>query len=128
MTLKQVVLPAPLGPIKPRISPGWMSKCTSLSAVSPPNCMVTWSISSKPCWSMGASFHVWVALGDISERVELVGFSTAGAQLARDQTGRAEDHHDHQQDAEDEVAPRVDEPQPFGEVADQHRSADHSGH
>ena len=36
MALKQVVLPAPLGPIRPRISPRRMAKFTESSAVSPP--------------------------------------------------------------------------------------------
>ena len=39
--LKKVVFPAPLGPIRPTISPGWMSRSTLLTAVRPPNCIVT---------------------------------------------------------------------------------------
>jgi len=38
MQLKQVVLPEPLGPMRPRISPGLTSKETAFSAVKPPNC------------------------------------------------------------------------------------------
>ena len=36
MASMKVVLPAPFGPIRPRISPAWSSKLTSLTATSPP--------------------------------------------------------------------------------------------
>ena len=41
--LKNVVLPAPLGPISPMISPRWTVKFTESTAVRPPNRMVTFS-------------------------------------------------------------------------------------
>src|SRR5690606_4601314 len=47
MTLKAVVLPAPFGPIRPRISPWSMWKLTPSSAVTPPNLSVMSSISSN---------------------------------------------------------------------------------
>src|SRR6478736_3152691 len=47
MTLKQVVLPAPLGPMRPRISPSLMWKFTSLRATTPPKRRVTLSTSSR---------------------------------------------------------------------------------
>ena len=47
MTLKQVVFPAPLGPIRPRISPFLISKATSLRATTPPNRRVTLSTTSR---------------------------------------------------------------------------------
>src|SRR5712664_784535 len=46
MQLKQVVLPDPLGPISPRISPSFTSKETAFSAVKPPNCLVSRSTVS----------------------------------------------------------------------------------
>src|SRR6476661_8772191 len=46
MTLKRVVLPAPLGPMMPRISPGAARRLTSFTAVSPPKRLVTASSSS----------------------------------------------------------------------------------
>src|SRR5512144_2260773 len=46
MTLNSVVLPAPLGPMMPRISPGAARRLTSLTAVSPPKRLVTASSSS----------------------------------------------------------------------------------
>src|SRR5262249_14214334 len=46
MQLKQVVLPEPLGPISPRISPSLTSKETPLRAVKPPNCLVSRSTVS----------------------------------------------------------------------------------
>src|SRR5829696_498747 len=47
MTLKHVVLPAPFGPMRPRISPLLMWKVTSLSATTPPKRRVTSSTSSR---------------------------------------------------------------------------------
>src|SRR5919199_3309080 len=44
--LNRVVLPAPLGPIRARRSPGCMLKDTSRTAFSPPNCIETWSVTS----------------------------------------------------------------------------------
>ena len=41
--LKKVVLPAPLGPISPMISPRLTRKFTESTAVRPPNRMVTFS-------------------------------------------------------------------------------------
>src|SRR5258705_10995033 len=40
MQLKSVVLPEPLGPMRPRISPSRTSKDTPFSAVKPPKCLV----------------------------------------------------------------------------------------
>src|SRR6185312_12769814 len=45
MTLRQVVLPAPFGPIRLMISPLRMAKLTSESAFNPPNCL------DSPCTS-----------------------------------------------------------------------------
>ena len=44
--LKNVLLPAPFGPMMARISPRWTSKLTLLSAVSPPKRMVSPSVRS----------------------------------------------------------------------------------
>src|SRR5437588_8044285 len=41
ITLKTVVLPAPFGPITEKISPASIFKLTWLTAVSPPNCIVS---------------------------------------------------------------------------------------
>ena len=40
ITLKAVVLPAPLGPMRPMISPLFTSRLRSSTATTPPNCMV----------------------------------------------------------------------------------------
>src|ERR1041384_5963254 len=45
ITLKSVVLPAPLGPMKPQICFSGMSKLTSLSAATPPKYFVSFSTS-----------------------------------------------------------------------------------
>ncbi len=47
IALKQVVFPAPLGPISPRISPRRMSKVTESSATSPPNFIVKSFVSNR---------------------------------------------------------------------------------
>src|ERR1700735_494793 len=47
MQLKSVVLPVPLGPIKPQIAPRATSKETSSSAVTPPNRIVTPRTASR---------------------------------------------------------------------------------
>ena len=41
MTLKNVVLPAPLGPMRLTIEPSGMSKSTARTATRPPNRLVT---------------------------------------------------------------------------------------
>src|ERR1700709_1177218 len=51
MALKQVVLPAPLGPISPRISPWRISNETPSRATTPPKRRVTSRISSSVCAS-----------------------------------------------------------------------------
>ena len=45
--LKVVLLPAPLGPISATISRGRTSKETSLTAITPPNCLRALSICSS---------------------------------------------------------------------------------
>src|SRR5436190_18479221 len=47
MRLKQVVLPAPLGPIRPTMAPSATAKLTPLTAVRPPNRTVRSSTSSS---------------------------------------------------------------------------------
>src|SRR6056297_1842930 len=44
--LKNVVLPAPLGPMSAVIAPRWISRCSTLTAVSPPKVRRTWSAST----------------------------------------------------------------------------------
>ena len=60
--LKVVLLPAPLGPIKPTISPASMWKLTSLTATKPPNSFRTWSTSNSR-WPLGGlgSWAIWSA-------------------------------------------------------------------
>ena len=45
--LKVVLLPAPLGPISATISRAWTSNETSLTAITPPNCLRALSICSS---------------------------------------------------------------------------------
>src|SRR6266446_3819704 len=62
MRLKTVLLPEPLGPIRPRISPSATSNETLLTAVKPPNLFVSCSTFSK-------SGREGVALGERQHRV-----------------------------------------------------------
>src|SRR6267378_450235 len=62
MRLQTVLLPEPLGPIRPRISPSATSNETLLTAVKPPNLFVSCSTSSK-------SRREGVALGERQHRV-----------------------------------------------------------
>jgi hypothetical protein len=52
--LKVVLLPAPLGPIRPTMSPARMSKLMSLTATSPPNSLRTACTcsSGSPRWGL----------------------------------------------------------------------------
>src|SRR5438093_3885311 len=65
--LKNVDLPAPLGPMMARISPAGTAMLTSLSAVSPPNRMERPSVRSRaaaraPSPGAGAARSIWPAV------------------------------------------------------------------
>src|SRR4051812_50117345 len=99
MTLKQVVFPAPFGPMRPRISPAWMWKLTSSSAVRPPKRKVSASTSSN--------FSVIPRTSRDSEpRRGLLG-QLAGTDRAPwwQQALRTVDGQQHQADSEDEHPP-----------------------
>src|SRR5687767_189117 len=53
MQLKSVVLPAPLGPMRPTISPASMASDTSRLASRPPNCLVDASTLSNGAIVLG---------------------------------------------------------------------------
>src|SRR5687767_5625640 len=108
--LKQVVLPAPLGPIRPRISPSSMWKVTSSSAVSPPNLRVSASISrtrrregtAVVCSSdTGALLSVNALFEGLDLRLDLLGPDRAPG---RQQALRTEDGQQHQCSTEDQHA------------------------
>src|SRR5918998_5585004 len=98
--LKNVVLPAPLGPIRLTIERSGMSKSTSLTAISPPKTLVI------PRASRMLPFPFSSATGHPSERVTRVAaFSAAqllGALAVGDDAFGAEDHHQDQDDAEEQ--------------------------
>jgi len=48
--LKMVLLPEPLGPMRPRISPGETPNYTLLTAVNPPKRLVRLATVSMPRW------------------------------------------------------------------------------
>src|SRR5262245_23006243 len=112
MALKQVVLPAPLGPMSPRISPSYRVSETWSSATTPPKRSVTLSTSSsgvRPSAVAGVpspptSIASVVSLTDshlLAACLELLRAAAVGPD-----TLRPEDHHDDQQAAEDEVPQR----------------------
>src|ERR671913_1188810 len=149
MTLKHVVLPAPLGPISPRISPRLIEKWTSLSATTPPKRSVTWSISrslspSGPTWMASASWSEvsgaiatapsasvtsWVFSSGIGGG--LLGFDPSVLEFscspsARHQSLRAQDHHQDQGDAEGERTPLLELTEPLRQVGQQERAEEHT--
>src|SRR5436309_11273942 len=82
MTLMHVVLPEPLGPTRPRISPGLRSKLSSSSARNPPNRLTRPLTASSGC-----------ASGDIDPP----------APEQRDEAVGQEQHQPHDQHAADEL-------------------------
>src|SRR6478752_3636920 len=114
MTLKQVVLPAPLGPIRPRISPSSMWKLTSSRAVSPPNRRVTASRLSTGS-GMGGPF-LDLAL---FERVDLL-LEMAGpdGSSRRQHALWAVDREQHQGESEHEHAVLLEPTEALREIGD----------
>ena len=66
--LKVVLLPAPLGPISATISRAWTSKETSLTAITPPNCLRALSICSSTAGVAAAAARAGSA-SDVSGRL-----------------------------------------------------------
>src|SRR3954469_22091696 len=112
MTLKQVVLPAPLGPIRPRISPSRMSKDTWSSAVTPPNRMVTSSTSSRarPGFSEDIDRFSFQFL-DL-----LLGSERPPGPAWRQQPLWSPDRQQHQRQAEEQQTVVGEVPEPLGQV------------
>src|SRR5215210_4617117 len=103
--LKNVVLPAPFGPIRLTIERSGMSKSTSLTAISPPKTLVIPRASSM--WlSCPPPFPFSSATGYPPERVALIAALAAvqflGALAVGDDAFGAEEHHEDQDDAEQE--------------------------
>src|SRR3954447_1089697 len=106
IALKQVVLPAPFGPIRPRISPGRMSNDTSSSATTPPNRIVTLrraSSASAGAATVSVSVSVSGMCGSLLQLfkplVELLG---AHAAARREHALRPEVGEQHEQHPEDQ--------------------------
>src|SRR5829696_926991 len=99
--LKNVVLPAPFGPIRLTIERSGMSKATSLTAMRPPKTLVIPRASRMlPAWPFSS------ATGYTPERGARVAALTAvqllGALTVGDDPFGAEEHHEDQDDAEQE--------------------------
>src|SRR5581483_8174296 len=94
MMLKKVVLPAPFGPIRPTIDPRGIEKSTRSTATSPPNVLVTARASRRRSLPFTAAPARSWRLGRF--RTQLC---AAGA--AREQTGRTQEHHQHQRQTKD---------------------------
>src|SRR5947209_6346900 len=106
MALKQVVFPAPFGPISPKICWGSMAKVTSCRATRPPKRMV-----SRSSWRTGG------AVSTMLDRFSPV-FQLGGAPAARHDALGAEDHHHDQRSTEDEHAVLREAAEALGQVAD----------
>src|SRR5215207_6797842 len=151
MTLKHVVLPAPFGPIRPRISPRLMEKWTSLSATTPPKRSVTWSISrsvspSGPTSMLSASWSevsgatvtgasaavpswmVWSGIGCGLLGFDLSVLEFSGSASARHQSLRSQDHHHDEGDAEGERTPLLELTEALRQVGEQEGSEEHADH
>src|SRR5918995_1243924 len=100
--LKNVVFPAPFGPIRLTIAPSGIVKSTSLTATRPPN-----SLRKRPAVRMSATVLRPVQRLVVDALLEL-----AFVPPLRDQPGRSEQHHEHDEDAVDEevVLRDVDRP------------------
>src|SRR5690349_901200 len=120
MTLKHVVLPAPFGPISPRISPFLMSKLTWSRAVRPPKRIVTSSTSSSACVSDMAALRR-LALELLDLRLDPL---DASGPARRQQALRPPDRERHQRDPEQQVAVVAHPTEALGQVRDHHRTRD----
>src|SRR6476469_434723 len=124
MTLEHVVLPAPLGPISPRISPSLMSKLTWSSAVTPPNRMVTSSTSSSALRTSPWRGLLTSAVSGIDglplELLDLgLGAQSSSGASWWQQTLWSHVHDQHQRQAEDQQAPVAQRSEALGQVGDQ---------
>src|SRR5688572_19628044 len=97
MQLKNVVLPAPLGPISETIPFSGTVKSTSLTAVRPPKRFVI-PRASRSAISAPHRVEVFVAR---RAAFHLVGVQLHPAPAVRDKALRPQDHHRQQEEAED---------------------------
>src|ERR1700755_1502431 len=107
MTLKQVVLPAPFGPIRPRISSSLRVKLTWFRAVTPPNFSTTSSTSSRARGADAPGPVAWASVRVASlngGRLLLTIGELRRTPTVRQQALRSEDHHEDQDETEEHVA------------------------
>src|SRR5205807_8256314 len=83
MTLNSVVLPAPLGPMRPVTRPGSAARSTSWRAMTPPKRTLTSSTDRSD-----NAFHL---LGDLDARDALLGSGRTPAKTVDDTTDLADD-------------------------------------
>src|SRR5919112_3012892 len=95
--LKNVVLPAPFGPIKLTMERSGMLKSTELTATRPPKTLVMPRASRMLAASMSLSGTGTFPRGLLIVLVQLLGPLSVG-----DNPFRPQEHHHHQEDAEDE--------------------------
>src|ERR671918_2435840 len=89
--LKNVVLPAPFGPIRLTIAPSGIVKSTSLTATRPPNSLRTSLTTSRSAM-----------LGSVERLVVDALFELVLVPALRDQSRRSEEHHQNDDDPVDE--------------------------
>src|SRR4051794_811932 len=120
-TLKNVVLPAPLGPIRATIEPVGMAKSTSLTATRPPNSTRTWRASRSSSVTIRTDFferisavcrtrcrNGFVIEAGLQPVTHLFVFEHAAVGLLHlsgsgrgNETLRAEQHHQHEHETEE---------------------------
>src|ERR1700716_1833750 len=101
MVLNSVVFPAPLGPIREKISPCRMSKLTSPTAVRPPKRLVTPATRSDTARSGLATLRPIAQVEDrLLDRALL---KLLLADPAREQPLRSQQHDHHQDQSKDKV-------------------------
>src|ERR1700712_1731964 len=130
IALKHVVLPAPFGPIRPRISPRLMSNVTASNAVRPPNftvrSVVCSSVSPSAAFTSRCSAAISSSItgsslmrdpasllaGPSRGRLRIVGLAQQLARRRRvreqllshgEQALRTEDHQHHQSEPEEQI-------------------------
>ena len=97
--LKVVLLPAPLGPISATISRAWTSKETSLTAITPPNCLRALSICSSTLGGGRRRGCAPARSSDVSGRLRF-GLERQPRHQPGPDAGRRQLQQHHQQDAE----------------------------
>ena len=121
--LKVVLLPAPLGPIRATISRAWTSKETSLTAMTPPNCLRAFSICSSTEGMLAARSRA----GKVKRRIGYLAarLDRQAAHQPRPDAGRRQLQQRDQEDAEHDGLELALAAENIRQIALQHFLQDH---